>query len=150
VVAGGKKQRRVGACPPVKRPIAARKLKKRLPYAVGGRDLTGNKGLPMTPDDAAFISLAMEKMEKERGDAEARVKSLPCSRGGTVQEFLDKQVSNPAVTDQGWFTKAGDGGFEVERRLILLGKKTIRYRWQLAADGKIRAANAKALSITNE
>jgi hypothetical protein len=104
----------------------------------------------MTPDDAAFISLAMEKMEKERGNAEARVKSLPCSRGGTIQEFLDKQVSNPAVTDQGWFTKAGDGGFEVERRLILLGKKTIRYRWQLAADGKIRAANAKALSITNE
>ena len=102
----------------------------------------------MKPDNLSFISLAMEKMDKDRVEAESRVKELPSSKGGTVQEYLDKQVSNPSVEDHGWSTTPFEGGFEVERRLLLLGTKELKYRWRVTSDGKILAVNGKAASIT--
>lgn len=102
----------------------------------------------MKPDNFSFISQAMEKMDRNRVEAESRIKKLPCSQGGTVQEYLDKQVSNPSVEDHGWSTKPFEGGFEVERLMILLGKKELKYLWRVTADGKLLAANGKAASIT--
>jgi len=100
------------------------------------------------PDNLSFISLAMEKMDKDKVAAESRVKKLPCSQGGTVQEYLDKQVSNPSVEDRGWSTTPFEGGFEVERRMLLLGTKELKYRWRVTSEGEIKAVNGKAVSIT--
>ncbi|MFY9706811.1 MAG: hypothetical protein WCA42_02880 [Desulfobacterales bacterium] len=102
----------------------------------------------MKTDNFSFISQAMEKMDKNRVEAESRVKKLSSSQGGTVQEYLDKQVSNPSVEDHGWSTTPSEGGFEVERRLLLLGTKELKYRWKVTSDGKILAVNGKAASIT--
>lgn len=90
----------------------------------------------------------MEKMDQQRADAEARVKRLHCSQGGTVHEYLDQQGSTPSVEDHGWSTTPVDGGFEVERRMVLLGTKELTYRWRVTPNGKIQAVNGKALSIT--
>jgi hypothetical protein len=102
----------------------------------------------MKPDNLSFISLAMEKMDKDKVAAESSVKELPCSQGGTVQEYLDKQVSNPSVEDHGWSTAAFEGGFEVERLMLLLGTKELKYRWRVTSEGEIIAVNGKAVSIT--
>ena len=102
----------------------------------------------MKPDNLSFISLAMEKMDKDRVEAESRVKRLPCSQGGTVQEYLDRKVSNPSVEDHGWSTTSFEEGFEVERRVLLLGTKELKYRWRVTSDGKILAVNSKAVLIT--
>jgi hypothetical protein len=102
----------------------------------------------MKPDNSSFISLAMEKMDKDRVEAESRVKELPCSQGGTVQEYLDRQVSNPSVEDHGWSATPFEGGFEVERLVLLFGTKELKYRWRVTSDGKIIAVNGKAVSIT--
>ncbi|MFZ0610736.1 MAG: hypothetical protein WAM73_00715 [Desulfobacterales bacterium] len=102
----------------------------------------------MKPENLSFFSQAMEKMDQQRADAESRVKRLPCSQGGTVNEYLDQQGSNPSVEDHGWSTTPVDEGFEVERLMILLGTKELTYRWRVTPDGKIRAVNGKALSIT--
>ena len=102
----------------------------------------------MKPDDFSFISLAMEKMDKDKVEAESRVKKLPCGQGGTVQEYLDKQVSNPSVEDHGWSTTPLEGGFEVERLMLLLGTKELKYRWRVTSEGEIIAVNGKAVSIT--
>lgn len=90
----------------------------------------------------------MKKMDRQRADAEARVKRLPCNQGGTVHEYLDQQGLNSNVEDHGWSTTSVDEGFEVERLMILLGTKELTYRWRVTPDGKIRAVNGKARSIT--
>ena len=102
----------------------------------------------MKPDNLSFISLAMEKMDNDKVAAESRVKELPCNQGGTVQEYFDKQVSNPGVEDHGWSTTPFEGGFEVEKHLLLLGTKELTYHWRVTSKGEIIAVNAKADSIT--
>ena len=120
----------------------------RQPISALNETVDGQGGQKMKPDNLSFISLAMEKMDKDRVEAESRVKKLPCSQGGTVQEYLDKQVSNPSVEDHGWSTTPFDGGFEVERLMLLLGKNELKYRWRVTSDGEILAVNAKAVSLT--
>ncbi|MFZ0132864.1 MAG: hypothetical protein WAK95_10005 [Desulfobacterales bacterium] len=102
----------------------------------------------MKSDNFSFISQAMEKMDRQRESVEARVKRLACSQGGTVQEHLDQQMANSSVEDHGWSTTPVDGGFEVERRMVLLGTKELTYRWRVTPDGKIQAVNGKARAIT--
>ncbi len=102
----------------------------------------------MKPENVSFFSQAMEKMDRQKTEAESCVKRLPCSQGGTVHEYLDRQGSTSSVEDHGWSTTPVDVGFEVERRMILLGTKELTYRWRVTPDGKIRAVNGKARSIT--
>ena len=102
----------------------------------------------MKPDNLSFISLAMERMEKDSVEAESRVKNLPCIQGGTIHEYFDKLVLNPGVEDHGWSTTPFEGGFEVEKHLLLLGTKELKYRWRVTSDGEIIAVNGKAVSIT--
>jgi hypothetical protein len=102
----------------------------------------------MKRDNLSFISLAMEKMDNDKVEAESRVKKLPCRQGGTIQEYLDKQVSNPSVEDHGWSTTPFEGGFEVERLMLLFGTKELKYRWRVTSDGEILPVNGKAVSLT--
>jgi hypothetical protein len=102
----------------------------------------------MKSDNLSFISMAMEKMDKDRVEAESRVKELPCSQGGTVQEYLDKQVSNPGVEDHGWTTTPFEDGYEVERLMLLLRTKELKYRWRVTSNGEILAVNGKAVALT--
>jgi hypothetical protein len=102
----------------------------------------------MKTDNLSFISLAMEKMDNDKVAAESRVKELPCSQGGTVQEYFDKQLSNPGVEDHGWSTTPFEGGFEVKKHLLLLGKKELKYRWRVTSNGEVIAVNGKAVALT--
>lgn len=109
------------------------------------KDWQAYKDYLKLPDE--YKSPAMEKSYKDSYDAQQKVKNLPCINGGTIQEYLDKKAAIPAVEDLGWATSPYNGGFEVERILILNGMKLI-YRWSVLPDGSIVPANGKAQGLT--
>lgn len=62
----------------------------------------------------------MEAMYKNSYEAEHKVINMPCSKGGTVGQYLDKKANVPAAEDLGWETRPYQGGFEVERLMLLV------------------------------
>ena len=87
---------------------------------------------------------------KEAEQAEAFVKNLPCSRGGTVDQYLTKKSEVPSVEDLGWQVYPKEDGFEVERILLTRQKIESKYRWHIYKSGKVKPLNAKAIGITKE
>lgn len=89
-----------------------------------------------------------EQQYKDAYNAEQNVKNLPAQKGGTVDEYLTKKASIPAIEDLGWSTYPDtDGGFRVERWMLLDTMKLI-YRWQVNPDGSIVPVNGKAIDVT--
>ncbi|AOY57303.1 hypothetical protein [Desulfococcus multivorans] len=86
----------------------------------------------------------------ERGrKAQTSVKNLLSTHGGTVDEYLNEKAKVPVVEDLGWHTyPLNDGGFQVERLLLLNGTTKLSYRWSVESDGRITPENGKAISIT--
>ena len=82
--------------------------------------------------------------------AEEFVKNLPCSRWGTVDQYLTKKAESPAVEDLGWSVYPKEDGFEVERILLTRQKIESKYRWHIYKSGKVKPLNAKAIGITKE
>ena len=82
--------------------------------------------------------------------AEGIVKNLPCSKGGTVDQYLTKKAEIPAVEDMGWITKTLKNGFSVERLLLLNQTMSLWYRWHVDTTGKAKPVNGKAIDITKE
>ncbi len=89
-------------------------------------------------------------VELREEQAEAFVKNLPCSRGGTVDLFLTKKAEIPSIEDLGWHVYPKEDGFEVERLLLTRQKIESKYRWHVYKTGKVKALNAKAIGITKE
>ena len=89
-------------------------------------------------------------VELKEEQAEAFVKNLPCSRGGTVDQFLTKKAEIPSVEDLGWHVHPKEDGFEVERLLLTRQKIESKYRWHVYKTGKVKPLNAKAIGITKE
>ncbi len=89
---------------------------------------------------------AMEDWEK----AEEIVKNLPCSKGGTVDQYLTKKAEIPAVEDLGWITSPYENGFNVERLLLLNQTMPLAYEWDVDTSGKAKPINGKALEITRK
>jgi len=87
---------------------------------------------------------------KDGKQAEAFVRNLPCSRGGTVEQFLTKKTEIPSVEDMGWKVYPKEDGFEVERVLLTRQKIESKYRWHIYKSGKVKPLNAKAIGITKE
>jgi len=113
--------------------------------AEGYKDTQGYKDYLKLPDK--YKSPVMEAMYKNAYDAEQKVKSLPAVKGGTIQQFLNKKASVPAVEDLGWTTRPYQKGFEVER-MLLLGTMKLIYRWNVDSKGRVKAVNGKAIGIT--
>ena len=111
----------------------------------GYKDTQGYKDYLKLPD--GYKSPAMEEVYKKGYEAEQKVKELPCSKGGTIQEFLDKKASIPAVEDLGWITAPSQKDYYVER-LLLSGKQKLSYRWKVNQYGKITPLNGKAMGLT--
>lgn len=78
------------------------------------------------------------------------VKNLPCSQGGTIDLYLNKKASIPAVDDLGWKAYPRDDGFEIERLMLLMSNKVMKlsYKWHVSFDGKVRPINGKAMGLT--
>lgn len=96
-----------------------------------------------------YKSPAMEKMYKDSYEAEKKVKNLPCKKGGTIDTYLNKKAAIPAIEDLGWNVfPVSDGGFDVERLMILNSKLKLIYRWHVDKSGKVKASNGKAIGIT--
>ena len=89
-------------------------------------------------------------VELKEEQAEAFVKNLPCSRGGTVDRFLTKKAEIPSIEDLGWNVYPKEDGFEVERVLLTRQKIESKYRWHVYKSGKVKPLNAKAIGITKE
>ena len=81
-------------------------------------------------------------------DAEKIVKNLPCSKGGTVDQYLTKKAQVPAVEDLGWNVYPRKDGFEVERLLLLDQRMSLEYRWHVDLKGKASPVNGKAIGVT--
>lgn len=109
------------------------------------KDTQGYKDYLKLP--AKYRSPAMEEIFKNGYEAEQKVKNLPSVKGGTVGQLLDKKAGVPAVEDLGWNTRSYQGGFEVER-VLLLGKMKLVYRWSVESNGIVKAINGKAMGIT--
>ena len=109
------------------------------------KDTQGYKDYLKLPDK--YKSPAMEAIYKNGYEAEQKVKNLPSVKGGTVGQFLDKKASVQVVEDLGWITAPYQGGYTVER-LLLLGKIKLIYRWSVDSNGKVKAVNGKAIGIT--
>ena len=102
-------------------------------------------------DDGTWEFADFAKPVELRGEqAEAFVKNLPCSRGGTVDQFLTKKAEIPSVEDLGWRVYPKEGGFEVERLLLTRQKIESKYRWHVYKSGKVKSLNNKAIGITKE
>jgi hypothetical protein len=81
--------------------------------------------------------------------AEQIVKNLPCSKGGTVDEFLNSKATIPAVEDLGWMVYPRDYGFEAERLMLLNGTMRLSYKWSVDKHtGAAKPINGKAIEIT--
>ena len=89
-------------------------------------------------------------VELKKEQAEAFVKNLPCSRGGTVGQYLTKKTEIPSVEDLGWKVYPKENGFEVVRLLLTRQKILSKYRWHVYKTGKVKPLNGKAIGITKE
>ena len=102
-------------------------------------------------DDGTWEFVDLEKpVELTEEQAEVFVKNLPCSRGGTVGQYLSKKVEIPSVEDLGWHVYPTEDGFEVERLLLTRQKIESKYRWYVYKNGKVKPLNGKAIGITEE
>ena len=82
--------------------------------------------------------------------AEEFVKHMQCSRGGTIDQYLNKKAEIPSVEDLGWQVYTREDGFEVERTLLIRQKIESKYRWHIYKTGKVTPLNGKAIGITKE
>jgi hypothetical protein len=102
-------------------------------------------------DDGTWEFADFAKPVELKGEqAEAFVKNLPCSRGGTVGQFLTKKAEIPSVEDLGWHVYPKEDGFEVVRLLLTRQKIESKYRWHVYKTGKVKPLNGKAIGITKE
>ncbi len=102
-------------------------------------------------DDGTWELADLEKpVELNEEQAEAFVKNLPCSRGGTVSQFLTKKIGIPSIEDLGWHVHPKEDGFEVERLLLTRQKIESKYIWHVYKNGKVKPVNGKAIGITKE
>jgi len=102
-------------------------------------------------DDGTWEFADFEKSVELKGEqAKAFVINLPCSRGGTVGQYLSKKVEIPSVEDLGWHVHPKEDGFEVERLLLTKQKIESKYRWHVYKTGKVEPVNGKAKGITKE
>ncbi|MHA2123262.1 MAG: hypothetical protein ACW990_18850, partial [Promethearchaeota archaeon] len=65
-----------------------------------------------------------------------------------VNQYLNNKASILAVEDLGWITTDYEGGFNVERRMLLDNTMQLIYRWRVNSDGTVVPKNGKAISIT--
>jgi hypothetical protein len=82
--------------------------------------------------------------------AEEIVRKLPCSEGGTIDQYLTKKADIPAMEDLGWHVYPRKDGFEVERMLLLDQRMSLLYKWHVDKSGKAKPLNGKAIGITKE
>ncbi len=108
------------------------------------------KGVILHDDGTWEFADFAKPVELKGEQAEAFVKNLPCSRGGTVDQFLTKKAEIPSVEDLGWRVYPKEGGFEVERLLLTRQKIESKYRWHVYKSGKVESLNNKAIGITKE
>lgn len=102
-------------------------------------------------DDGTWEFADLSKSVELNGEqAEEFVKNLPCSRGGTVDQYLTKKADVPSIEDMGWQVYPKEDGFEVERILFTHRKIESKYRWHIYKSGKVKPLNNKALGITKE
>ena len=102
-------------------------------------------------DDGTWEFVDFEKPVELNGEqAEAFVKNLPCSRGGTVGQYLARKAEIPSVEDLGWKVYPREDGFEVARILLIRQKIKSKYRWHVYKSGKVKSLNNKAIGITKE
>ncbi len=97
-----------------------------------------------------FADFAKPVELKGWGQAEELVKNLPCSRWGTVDQYLTKKAAIPSVEDLGWKVYPKEDGFEVVRTLLIRQKIESKYRWHVYDTGKVKPLNSKATGITKE
>lgn len=79
-------------------------------------------------------------------EAEQTVKSLPCSRGENVDQFLDHKLK-PSHRDLGWRVFAGHEGFDVERSFLASKSMELRYRWHVGVSGAARPVSERAQKL---
>jgi hypothetical protein len=108
------------------------------------------KGVILHDDGTWEFADLSKPVELKEEQAEAFVKNLPCSRGGTVDQFLTKKAEIPSVEDLGWKVYPKENGFEVERLLLTRQKILSKYRWHVYKTGKVKPLNNKAIGITKE
>ena len=108
------------------------------------------KGVILHDDGTWEFADLSKPVELKEEQAEAFVKNLPCSRGGTVDQFLTKKAEIPSVEDLGWHVYPKEDGFEVERLLLTRQKIESKYRWHVYKSGKVKSLNNKAIGITKE
>ncbi len=108
------------------------------------------RGVILHDDGTWEFADSEEPVELNEEQAEAFVRNLPCSRGGTVNQFLAKKVEIPSIEDLGWHVHPKEDGFEVERLLLTRQKIESKYLWYVYKSGKVEPLNGKAIGITKE
>ncbi len=85
-----------------------------------------------------------------RGPEQAKecVKNLPCSRGGTIEQYFTKKADISTTEDLGWHVSPKEDGFEVERSLLFNKKIKSTYKWHVDKMGRVIPLNIKGSGIT--
>ncbi len=97
-----------------------------------------------------FTNFTKSAELKGSEQAEEFVKNLPCSRWGTIDQYLTKKAETPSIEDLGWHVYPKKDGFEVERLLLINQKMKSKYRWYVYKTGKVTPLNGKAIGVTKE
>ncbi len=108
------------------------------------------RGVILHDDGTWEFTDSDQLVELNEEQAETFVKNLPCSRGGTVNQFLTKKIEIPSIADLGWHVHPKEDGFEVERLLLTRQKIESKYIWYVYKTGKVKPINGKAIGITKE
>lgn len=100
-----------------------------------------------------YKSPAFEKLLRESYEVEIKVKYLPCSKGGTIDQYFSLKPRPPAV-DLGWDDYKVENGVNVVRKILLDVAKPemefMEYIWHIDLKGKVTPLNDNAIEITKK
>ena len=83
-------------------------------------------------------------------DAKRIVKSLPCSKGGTIDNHLRNKTKSPAVKDLGWSVQRSGNQFIVEKTIDVGFSSHTIFRWSVDTEGIVKPSNGYAIGITKQ
>lgn len=75
--------------------------------------------------------------------ASQQVKSQFCKDDLTIDQALDKSIKSHSQRDIGWRSFQEGEFYDIERAVLINKGMELRYRWRVAADGRIQPQNER-------
>lgn len=103
------------------------------------------KTIPVSPKPSALKTKPISDI-----DAKRIVKSLPCSKGGTIDNHLRNKTKSPEIKDLGWSVQRLGNQFIVEKTIDVGFSSHTIFRWSVDTEGVTKPINGYAIGITKQ